>query len=121
AFLRRSDGRHGADAVELPESRLQLPHRSRGHAARRAFHSRAWGAVAGWAVLQLQWDSGDPAATGDRRRGRLAARYPDRRFRLELSCAARRVALRLPARARLPVGAAGGDARLSDPAVALGE
>src|SRR5437773_226565 len=31
------------------------------------------------------------------------------------------MALRLPARARLSVGAAGGDARLPDPAVALGE
>ena len=43
-LLRRSEGRRGADALELPEPRLQLPHRSGGHAARRALHPGARGA-----------------------------------------------------------------------------
>ncbi len=48
------EGRRGADALELPQPRLQLPDRSGGHAARRPFHSGARGAVARGLFFQLQ-------------------------------------------------------------------
>ena len=57
----------------------------------------------------------------DRRRRRLAARYPHRGFRPQLPRAAQGLALRLPAGPGLPVGTAGGDARLPGAAVALGQ
>ena len=71
--------------------------------------------------LQLQRHGRHSAPLDDRRRGRLAARHADRRFRPELSRAAEGLALRVPAGPRLPVGTAGGDARLPGAAIALGE
>ena len=52
--LRRSEGRRGADAVELSEPRLQFPDRSGGDAARRPLHSRARRALARGLLLQFQ-------------------------------------------------------------------
>ena len=46
ALFRRSQGRRGADALELSQPRLQLPHRSGSHAAGRPFHPGARRAVA---------------------------------------------------------------------------
>ena len=47
ALLRRSESRRGADALELSQSRLQLPHGSGGDAAGRPFHPGARRAVDG--------------------------------------------------------------------------
>ena len=44
----------GADALELPQSRLQLPDRSGGHAAGRPLHPGARGAFARGLFLQFQ-------------------------------------------------------------------
>ena len=72
-------------------------------------------------LLQLQRHGGHSAALDDRRRGRLAARHADRRFRPQLSRAAEGLAVRVRAGARVPFGAAGGDARLPGAAIALGQ
>ena len=60
-------------------------------------------------------------AHDDRRCRRLAARYADRRFRPQLSRATEGLAVRVSAGPGLPVGAAGGDARLPGAAIALGQ
>ena len=52
--LRRFKSRRGADALELFESRLQLPHRSGRHAVGRPFYSRARRPLACGSVLQFQ-------------------------------------------------------------------
>ena len=61
-LLRRPQGGRGADALELPQPRLQLPDRSGGHAAGRAFHSGARRAVARGLLLQFQRHGRHPAA-----------------------------------------------------------
>ena len=87
----------GADALELHQPRLQLPHGSGSHAAGRPLHPGARRAVARGLLLQLQRHGGHPAQDDDRRRGRLAARYAHRRFRPELPRATQGLAFRLPA------------------------
>ena len=60
-LLRRSEGRRGADALELPESRLQLPDRSGSDAAGRPLHPGARRPFARGLFLQLQRHGGHPA------------------------------------------------------------
>ena len=75
----------------------------------------------GGILLQLQRHGGHPAAHDDRRRGRLAARHADGGFGPELPGAVEGLAFRVPAGPGLPLGAAGGNARLPGAAIALGQ
>ena len=72
-------------------------------------------------LLQLQRHGRHSARLHDRRRRRLAARYPHRGFRPELSRAAQGLALHVRARPGLPLGTARRDARLPGAAIALGQ
>ncbi len=121
ALFRRSEGRHGADALGVSEPPLQRADRSAGDAARRPLCAGARGALRRRTVLQLQRHGRNSAAVDDRRCGRLAARHADRGFRSELSRAAEGLEVRLRAVDRVPVGTAGRDLRLPGAAIALGQ
>ena len=74
SFCRAGD-RHGADALDSPEPRLQHADADRGHPAGRALRSGARRARAHGRVFQLQRHRRHVAAAGHYRCRRMAARY----------------------------------------------
>ena len=65
ASFHRSQGRHGADALDVSEPRPQRPDRSAGHPARRPLRAGAHRALRRRAVFQLQRHRRHPAAVDD--------------------------------------------------------
>ena len=119
--LHQSRDRNGADALGAFEPQLFVPHRSRSHSARRTLHPRARRPLARRRVLQLQRHGGNVAAQGHRRRWRLGTRHAHRRHRSQLSLAACRMEVPLPAGRRMSGGTAHRDDGLQDAAGALGK
>ena len=121
ALFHRSEGRHGADALDLPEPQSQRPDRSAGDPARWPLCAGTHRARRRRAVFQFQRHGGHPAPVDDRGRRRLAARHAHRGFRFELSRPAQGLEVRIRAHGRVPLGAAGRDLRIPGAAVALGQ
>ena len=121
AALRRPEGRHGAGALGPHQPGLLAADEDSVDSARRPLRARARRPQSRRPLLQLQRHGRHVAARGDRRRRRLAARHADRRSRPELSRAAARLAVRLPARRRVAGRSAGRDERVQVAAAPLGE
>ena len=118
--LHRSQGRHGADALDAHQPQLLAADPGRSHSARRPFRPGTLGTVAQRRFLQLQRHGRHVAALGHRRGRRLGARHAHRRHRSLLSRAAQGMEVRLSAGCRVSGRVAGGDDRIQDAAGALG-
>ena len=121
AAFRRSEGRHGAGALGAHQPGLLAAHEDSVDPARRPLRARARRPQSRRPLLQFQRHGRHVAPRGDRRRRRLAARHADRRSRPELSRAAARLEVRVPARRRGAGGSAGRDERVQVAAAPLGE
>src|SRR5205085_2952733 len=117
----RRSHRDGAGPLGAHQSGLLVADEDPVDPARRAFRPGTWRTQPVRLLLQLQRDGRRLAARSDRYRGRMAARYADRRPRPELSRAIDWLAFRIPARPGVAGGSPSGDDVVQVAAAPMGE